>query len=194
MFAQYICLPIGLLVFWLSYAFVEPWVVGMGKHWIAHNQKKFYAIILCTDSFLCNAGMGYVFERTYITNREQMRTWLFIVMSAGISKVCLGLALRQLLDPLYPGFFMDRPKMLTTLYWLCFFAGIVLHYILEHYLYNISSLSALLYDQAKCKTFLIIVVVLFQRSPRLSYIQNISQTILYLRQPGTSAADEDDAF
>ena len=96
---SHVRLPISMTGFIFSYSVMEPYLVKFLKHWMAHNQKTLFFLILSLDL------VSEYFMRKYKIEP---------ILHSVLTSLFIGIIVRQMIQPLWPQYFSDRGEMVRN--------------------------------------------------------------------------------
>ena len=94
-------------------------------------------MILLTDIIACHAGLAYLLEKEVLPTQYYIKTSVYVLCSKIVSGICQGVALRQLVDPLYPSYFLDRKRMVFKVMWFSLFIGVFIQYVVQEQYFHL---------------------------------------------------------
>lgn len=109
--------PLSLLALLIGVHFLEPWLVTKAKHWIAHNPKKLLILTLGGELLINNGVLIVLYQKHLLAGSPTVLQLIYLACNV-FSWALLGVCLRQQIDPLKPGYFMDRVKLKPTVAFL----------------------------------------------------------------------------
>lgn len=125
--------PCATLCLWLAVHLLEPSLVSAHKRWMARSQKAVIFLTLGSECLLCSFLPAYLANHELLPKSEDWRAATLLVLRGCISMLAVGTIARQTLDPLYPGYFLDRPVMIMSFNWMGFAVGALLAYTFSVY-------------------------------------------------------------
>lgn len=128
--------PAASVCLWLSVHLLEPMLVKNHKRWVAQSQKSVIFLTLGSECLLCSFLPAYLANHDILPKSEAWRAATVLALKGCVSMLLVGIMLSQTLDPLYPGYFVDRPAMMRTLHWIGFAVGALLSFAFSEFVFE----------------------------------------------------------